>query len=120
MHTISTTKCVKEFFRRGKDFFDSISHTLNTAHTFVDFLFSFSNIEGNKSTSGTTKYDEQEIINASYRYMSLSKGCGKRAVAIRFRDITKNIGPHINIGPEVTKRFVALKVARDTLLKREK
>jgi len=108
-------------FQKGTEFFNSVTDTFNGAK---DLVNAFKINLGYKETytygtNNYTKRDELDVKESSYRFMKLNPGCGALSVKSRFRELVKDKRPDL-VESDNTKWFVALQVARDTLLKYEK
>lgn len=115
---------VYDFLDKGTKFLGSFNQTLDLAR---DFLVTFRGFNAggvrtgiNNGVNNVELTEDEKVRQASYRFMSLQMGCGIEAVKNRFRDMVKEKRPDLGEGDKNTEWFMALRVARETILKYEK
>jgi len=104
-------------FIKGAEFCNNVNITCNMVNNIYNKYLSYFNMFNKRANSKT---NDEDLKEASYRYMNLKSGCGKDAVNSRFRHIVKTLRPDINLSEDIKQRYIALQVARTCILKYEK
>lgn len=112
----NTSSKVVDFVDKGTKFFKALGEAIGAANNLYS-SYNKTNFSGFVKVNPKNK--EKELVAASYRFMSLDRGCGKKAISKRFNEMIKEIRPDINLDELSRKKFTALRVAREYLLKIE-
>lgn len=113
-------------FEKGTEFFNSINDTISMACKLIGTVIPRGINNKTKSSTNTSSNNKKDSVSdeqikmASYRFMKLEPECGIEAIKHRFREMVKKRRPDISNDTTNTKWFVALTMARKTLLKYEK
>lgn len=108
---------IEHIFTKGTEFFNAFNATIRIAKELLETI-NATNSSNNKHSY--TVDDEEQIKKSAYRFMKLEPGCGQLAVKNRFREMVKEVRPDLKEGKENTDWYMALQVAKKTLLKYEK
>jgi len=110
---------IEVYFKKGILLCEAISVAVSDVKSLIDTVVHMTKVNSTGAVN-QQKFNEKELVAASYRLYKLSPGCGQPAIKARFNVLVKEIRPDINLDEKTKERYMAIRVARDYLLNKEK